>query len=405
MIAAVDMNEFDFAVNDLDSISRGGISVTSDFIPPEVVSSLRRDAEALLSAGAFVGGGLRLPKPPPPSTDDGDDDGDDVYGRSRVSFRNRRRRRRRRRHGCEESVGRRTAVGEDGGGGTTTGGGWGGDACPTTIDVRTRYCDVCGLFDDAENEAFVDVGDRTSRDGLLDLMSDLREYIMVKLNVDLSDRMELQYLHYPAPVGIDDNGVEGNGVTNEEENNDGTKMGGGGFYGRHLDRTGNELGPLARKFSLLLYLNDMGWDASRDGGVLRAYLPSDDRITRKEKERPSRRADDDDGHSIDNCDEIARVLDIVPEGGKLVLFDSSAVEHEVLSTYKERWAVVGWFLTEEYNDVSCDCDNVPMRERVGVGRAASNHAFGEGRREAWTERTPRKKRAGKRHKKGATTMH
>jgi hypothetical protein len=391
---AVD-DEFDFVVNNLDSISRGGISVTSNFILSEIVSSLRRDAEALLSAGAFVDGGLRLPPSPPSSSLTDDDDGDSSNSRSRCRFRNRRRRRR-----GEEFVDHRIAVGGGGkgghGGGGTTAEGGGGDMCPTTIDVRTRYCEVCGLFDDAENENFGGVGDRTSRDGLLDLMSDLREYIMIKLNVELSDSMELQYLHYPAPVGIGGDGGEGNGGNNEDDKDDGTR-GGGGFYGRHFDQTGNEVGPLARKFSLLLYLNDMGWDASRDGGVLRAYVPSDDPVTRREKERSSSRVDGDDGRF--------RVLDIVPEGGSLVLFDSSAVEHEVLPTYRERWAVVGWFLAEEDNDVSCDDDIVPIRERGGGGRAASNRTIGGGRREARAERTPRKKREKKRHKKGTTTTY
>ena len=40
------------------------------------------------------------------------------------------------------------------------------------------------------------------------------------------------------------------------------------------------------------------------------------------------------------------VQDVIPAGGKIVLFDSASVEHEVLPTFKERWAVVGWFMQE-----------------------------------------------------------
>ena len=38
---------------------------------------------------------------------------------------------------------------------------------------------------------------------------------------------------------------------------------------------------------------------------------------------------------------------MVLEGGKLLLFDSLLVDHNILPTCKERLAVVGWFLSKE----------------------------------------------------------
>lgn len=251
------------SVVDINNITRGDVSITSKFLPSNFVAALREDARALLKAGAFIDGELKLD------------------------------RKRRRRH--EESK-------------------------STTIDKRTRVCDVCGIFDDAEN-VDMSVGDRDARDELLDVVSDLRELLINKLGVELSESMELQYLHYP---GSTNNGIDSanGGMTTTDE----------GFYRRHFDHTGDEDGPFIRKVSLLLYLNDDGWDASTDGGILRAYV------------RPKTNSKRD--FSCNDVIDDIQTIDIVPEGGKLVLFDSSAVEHEVFTTKKERWAVVGWFLIE-----------------------------------------------------------
>jgi hypothetical protein len=186
------------------------------------------------------------------------------------------------------------------------------------------------------------VGDRDSRDELLDVVSDLRELLIHKLGIELSESMELQYLHYPG--SSTNNGSDSaNNRTHREE----------GFYRRHFDHTGDEDGPFIRKVSLLLYLNDDGWDASTDGGILRAYV----RPTSKSKINGSCNDDNDD----------IQTIDIVPDGGKLVLFDSSAVEHEVFTTKKERWAVVGWFLIEK-----------KMGQVVKRKRATPNHRCSDG---------------------------
>ena len=273
------------SVVDNNNIARGNVSITSKFLPSKLVVALREDARALLKAGAFVDGELKID------------------------------RKRRTRHEESKST--------------------------TTIDKRTRICNVCGIFDDAEN-VDISVGDRDSRDELLDVVSDLRELLIHKLGIELSESMELQYLHYPG--SSTNNGSDSaNNRTHREE----------GFYRRHFDHTGDEDGPFIRKVSLLLYLNDDGWDASTDGGILRAYV------------RPTSKSKINDSCNDDNDD--IQTIDIVPDGGKLVLFDSSAVEHEVFTTKKERWAVVGWFLIEK-----------KMGQVVKRKRATPNHRCSDG---------------------------
>ncbi len=82
--------------------------------------------------------------------------------------------------------------------------------------------------------------------------------------------MELQYLHFPAGTNHDDGDEGGTRKKKDGGNCDGMRT--SGFYQRHFDRTGNKDGPLARRVSLVLYLNGDGWDADRDGGVLRTYV-------------------------------------------------------------------------------------------------------------------------------------
>ncbi|MFC7418269.1 2OG-Fe(II) oxygenase [Iodobacter arcticus] len=82
----------------------------------------------------------------------------------------------------------------------------------------------------------------------------------------------------------------------------------GSFYSRHLDQ---HRGEDARVITMVLYLNPE-WEKD-DGGELRLYL--------------------DD----------ASYLDILPEGGKLVVFLSNRFEHEVSISKRERLSLTGWF--------------------------------------------------------------
>jgi len=90
----------------------------------------------------------------------------------------------------------------------------------------------------------------------------------------------------------------------------------GSFYLRHLDQFHQVK---YRVVTIILYLND-SW-TSEDGGALRMYLPSE---------------------------EGEEILDIYPEGGKLVVFLSAEIPHEVMTTYKERISITGWLRDIEY---------------------------------------------------------
>jgi hypothetical protein len=96
----------------------------------------------------------------------------------------------------------------------------------------------------------------------------------------------------------------------------------GGYYRRHRDSVPNSASVL-RKYSLLLYLNDEGWNPEVDGGKLRIHL-------------------DGGGDEIPVGKE-PEYVDVDPIGGTLVLFRSELIPHEVLDTRNERYAVVGWY--------------------------------------------------------------
>lgn len=81
----------------------------------------------------------------------------------------------------------------------------------------------------------------------------------------------------------------------------------GAFYSRHLDQF---KGQSNRIFSIILYLNE-GWKEG-DGGELRVYKA--------------------DG----SCEDFA------PLGGRLIIFRSDEIEHEVLEALEPRISVTGW---------------------------------------------------------------
>lgn len=87
----------------------------------------------------------------------------------------------------------------------------------------------------------------------------------------------------------------------------------GAVYQKHLDQFAT--GPQSRLLSLVLYLND-GWLGS-NGGALRLHLDHD---------------------TNDH-------VDILPAGGRLVLFESSQFWHEVLPSNRPRLSLAGWFRT------------------------------------------------------------
>ncbi|MEK0442099.1 MAG: hypothetical protein RL403_1077 [Bacteroidota bacterium] len=85
----------------------------------------------------------------------------------------------------------------------------------------------------------------------------------------------------------------------------------GSFYKRHLDQF--HAVP-HRIVTVILYLNESWTEA--DGGQLRMYFPQ--------------------------ADGSERVEDVLPLGGRLVVFLSEEIPHEVLPTQKERISITGW---------------------------------------------------------------
>lgn len=80
----------------------------------------------------------------------------------------------------------------------------------------------------------------------------------------------------------------------------------GSFYLRHLDQFKADD---ARRYSMIFYLND-DWLTS-NGGELILYLPK-------------------------------LAITISPEGGKMVCFSSSQLEHQVNIAHRERLSITGW---------------------------------------------------------------
>jgi len=89
----------------------------------------------------------------------------------------------------------------------------------------------------------------------------------------------------------------------------------GGFYKRHLDVFHRSQ---ARKLSAICYLN-FDWEEA-DGGALLMYLPQED-----------------------GSEECVKVL---PIAGRLVLFNSQQIEHEVQVARRERCSITGWLKDE-----------------------------------------------------------
>ncbi|MDN3669972.1 2OG-Fe(II) oxygenase [Echinicola jeungdonensis] len=91
----------------------------------------------------------------------------------------------------------------------------------------------------------------------------------------------------------------------------------GSFYLRHLDQFQNVK---YRVVTTILYLNQK-WEPG-DGGALRMYLPK--------------------------CEGQEEIMDVFPKGGRLVVFLSGEIPHEVLPTLKERVSITGWLRDIEY---------------------------------------------------------
>lgn len=86
----------------------------------------------------------------------------------------------------------------------------------------------------------------------------------------------------------------------------------GTFYKRHLDTFQNDS---RRKLSMVCYLNDEDWQPGY-GGQLTIYI---------------------DGNE--------KSIDIYPVQGRMVVFESQVLEHEVKPVKRERLSITGWLKT------------------------------------------------------------
>ena len=84
-----------------------------------------------------------------------------------------------------------------------------------------------------------------------------------------------------------------------------------------------QAGLTERETTIILYLNDSNWDSGAEhDGNLRCFLGST--------------ADDETGSSAEE------ILYIAPKGGRLVIFDSKVLLHEVCPCSKQRSAITCW---------------------------------------------------------------
>lgn len=88
----------------------------------------------------------------------------------------------------------------------------------------------------------------------------------------------------------------------------------GTFYKRHLDTFQNDD---RRKLSIALYLNEPNWQPEY-GGNLAIYIQEDD----KEK-----------------------TVEVLPIQGRMVIFESQELEHEVKTANQNRLSITGWLKT------------------------------------------------------------
>jgi len=91
----------------------------------------------------------------------------------------------------------------------------------------------------------------------------------------------------------------------------------GTFYKRHLDTFQNDS---SRKLSMVCYLNDEDWKPEY-GGELTIYL---------------------------NENGTEKALDIYPVKGRVVVFESQVLEHEVKPVKQKRLSITGWLKTRSY---------------------------------------------------------
>jgi hypothetical protein len=88
-----------------------------------------------------------------------------------------------------------------------------------------------------------------------------------------------------------------------------------------------------REITCILYMNPTDWDAARDGGCLRLHLAAG----------PHGRT----GCALDCAGASSGChVDVMPSAGRMVLFKSRQVLHEVLPAHRSRLAMTLWLFGE-----------------------------------------------------------
>lgn len=141
---------------------------------------------------------------------------------------------------------------------------------------------------------------------------EIRSDSILWLNSEQNDSASSHFLRWAADLRCELNQRYFLGLNSEEFHF--ARYPAGKGYQKHIDQ---HRGTLARKISLVLYLNPT-WNPS-DGGELCIYQTENDHL------------------------EMQRIL---PLGGRLVIFRSDIVPHAVLPCFQTRWSLTGWFRTD-----------------------------------------------------------
>jgi len=107
-------------------------------------------------------------------------------------------------------------------------------------------------------------------------------------------------------------------------------------YSRHLDQHRNSP---HRKISVVLYLND-DWNAD-DGGELCLYEAVTNNVS--QASRTAQATQKTKANPVETDIPLERVTRLLPLPGRLVIFRSDTIWHEVLPTRRTRWSLTGWF--------------------------------------------------------------
>lgn len=112
-------------------------------------------------------------------------------------------------------------------------------------------------------------------------------------------------------------------------------------YGKHIDSLdGDNRAHLdhGRCFTLVYYLNEASWDATKDGGALRVFVPPAGDTPDEVAAKGGGGGGSGSSHAAPN-----EAIDVPPRGDTFVLFRADRVVHEVRPSHGSRIAATIWF--------------------------------------------------------------